>query len=486
MAKTVNPIFQLYPAYFNDKEFTSVNNLSKAFLTESEWLSPVVTHAFGSSAKFGKRNFPLTFITEGMGNTQSIGSADGSYKMAVIGKPKKTSMILLSSYVAGEKPGRGHTKFKAVFADRWFYKSQSIYSPSRLECRIQSEPRQAQGGWEYELKVMNPSAEAYVPVSDLMSGSVWGRGVAKVGRERSRGVESRTYSPYQITNQLSIVRHSHKYAGNVKNKVMVLEIKADGETFRYWTQWDLFLGRLDFKEQCESDLWYSTYNKDANGVIHVEDEDSGEYVPSGGGALQQIPNYDTYSYLTTKKIETLVTDIFFNASDADTVNVEIYTGTGGLREASRAMENASKGFTLVDSIYVKKGGGDMLQFGAYFNVYKHIDGHTVTFKKLPMMDKGVMADISPLHPTDQLPLESFNMYCIDSSTYEGQNNIQYVSEKGRESIEKIVNGMIGAPGYNDSIYASTDIDASSIEFMKSQGIQFMRPTNCFKLFCQIS
>jgi hypothetical protein len=485
MAKTINPIFQLYPATFNDKEFTSSNNLSRALLTESEWLSPIVTHAFGSSKLYGKRNFPLTFITEGMNSTQSISSVDLSYKMAVLGRPKKTSTIASSLYTAASTPGRGHTKVVLVFQDRWFYKSQTVYSPSRLECRVQTEPRQVGDGWEYQIMLMNPSEQAYLPFKDVQAGAVWGRGVAKVGKERSKGVESRAYAPYQVTNQLSVTRYTHNFAGNVKNKVMVLQINADGKTFRYWTQWQMFLGRLDFKEQCESDLWYSTYNKDENGVIHNIDEDSGEVVPSGGGVLQQIPNSDSYSYLTTKKIETLITDVFFNASDADEVNVEIYCGTGGLREADRAMKMASAGFTLVDTKQIKGDGWNMM-FGAYFNMYRHIDGHTVTFKKLPLMDKGVMADIMPLHPIDGITLESYNMYGLDNSTYDGQQNIQYVSEKGRESIEKIVNGMIGAPGYNDSIYAANDIDASSVQFMKSQGTAIIHPTNCFKMFNNIS
>lgn len=482
MSATHNPILELYPATFNDKEFSSANHLSKALLTQSEWLAPFVTHAYGSSKEFGRRNFPLSFVTEGMGNVQKVTSADLSYKNAVIGKPKKTSTVSVSSYAATDKPGRGHTKFKVIFADRWFHKSLSVYSPSRQECRIQSHPTQVNGGWEYELKVMNPSGEAYIPIADVTAGAVWGRSIAKVGKERSRGVESRSYAPFQTQNQLSVTRDTYKLAGNVKNKVMVLSIKANGKVMKYWTQWEMFLRQLEFKEKCETDLWYSTYNKDENGVIHVEDEDSGEVVPSGAGMLQQIPNQDQYSILTTTKLETLITDVFFNASDADTVNVEIYTGTGGLREASRAMESASQAFTLVDSNFVKKNSDGYLTYGAYFNTYMHRDGHTVTFKKLPLMDKGMMADISARHPNDNLPMESYNMYCVDNSVYDGERNLRYVSEAGREEVNFVVAGAAQLPdGYGETMYRSSDIDASSVEWIKTQGISIMKPTNCFKM-----
>lgn len=486
MSATHNPILQLYPATFNDKEFTSTNHLSKALLTQSEWLAPFVTHAYGSAANFGSRNFPLSFVTEGMGAVNKISSTDLSYKIPIIGRPKKTSRVALATYSAADRPGRGHTKFRVVFEDRWFHKSLSVFSPSRLECRVQSDPRQVSGGWEYELVIMNPSADAFVPVADLVAGAVWARTVAKVGKERSRGVESRSYAPFVTTNQIAVTRDTYKLAGNVKNKVMVLEIRADGKRFKFWTQWEMYLRQLEFKEKCESDLWYSEYNKDSNGVIHVIDEDSGEVVSSAAGMLQQIPNQDTYSMLTTKKIENLITDIFFNASDSDVVNVEIYTGTGGMREADRAMKAASAGFTLVDTKQVQ-GSGNSMMFGAYFNQYRHIDGHSVTFKKLPLMDRGVMADISALHPIDGLPLESYNMYCVDNSMYDGQKNIQYVSEAGREEVNRVVPGMAAPPdGYNETLFASSDIDATSVEWMKTQGIQIMKPTNCFKLFNVIS
>jgi hypothetical protein len=103
------------------------------------------------------------------------------------------------------------------------------------------------------------------------------------------------------------------------------------------------------------------------------------------------------------------------------------------------------------------------------------------------MDNGIMADVSELHPIDGLPLESYNMYCIDNSTYDGEKNIQYVSESGREEVNKVVAGMAALPeGYNETLYISSDIDASSIEWMKTQGIAIKKPTNCFKLFNTIS
>lgn len=492
---THNINLQLYPATFNDQEYSSVNNLTRALQTETDTLTPLVTTAFGSSSEYGSRNFPLSFITEGRNQMKRIKSTDLTYKWPVLGKPKKTSNIAKQLYSATDKPGIGHSEFLVIFSDRWFYKSQTVYTPSRLECRVQKAPRKVGDGYEYTMRLITRSRTAFVPVTDFEAGKSWGQGLAKVGKERSVGVEHRSYNPFYLNNQLSVVRDTYNIAGNVSNKVMVIEIMVDGQTFKYWTQWELYQRMLQWKEKCETDLWYSTYNKDADGIVHATDEDTGEAIPSGAGLLEQIPNEDSYSILTTKKLESVITDVFYNATDSDAVNVEIYTGTGGFREASRAMELASRSFQLVDSHFVNTSsqsfGADKrtgtshnkyLMFGAYFNLYRHIDGHSVTFKMLPMMDRGVFADIQGSHPVEGLPIESYNYYIVDNSMYDGKNNLQYVTEEGREEINFMVAGAAPIPGQENPMFRASSLDASTVEWMKSQGIAMMRPTNTLKLF----
>src|SRR5690606_5412236 len=129
-AQPLNPVLELYPAQFNADEFSSVNHLSNALLTKSSWLAPLVTYAYGSNKNYGRMNFPLSFVTEGMRNIKTIDSTDLTYKVPMIGRPKKTSISAENPYTTGDKPGRGYSKFIAYFSDRWFFKSQSVFSPS--------------------------------------------------------------------------------------------------------------------------------------------------------------------------------------------------------------------------------------------------------------------------------------------------------------------------------------------------------------------
>jgi hypothetical protein len=411
-----------------------------------------------------------------------------------MGRPKKTSTVHKTSYAAGDKPGRGHSEVVLVFEDNWFFAGQSILSPSQKECQVLEIKRDTQSkGYRVRMRMYTNKSSDFLQEKDFKVGAKWGQGLKKVSFSRSRGAKHRSYNPYAMQNQLTMARHSMNFAGNVKNKVMVIEIQLNGQTFKYWTQWEMYYNDLVWMENCENDMFYSQYNKDENGVIHNRDVDSDEVVPSGAGILQQIDNEDSYSILTEKKIKGFIRDVYFNTSqqaDQGIADIEVITGTGGMEAANDAMMASLKGLGFIQSDQKFVGGKENshdLVYGGYFNTYVHQDGHRVTFRKVPMMDRGIAADVSPRHPLyNNLPLEGFNFYALDYSNYDGKPNMVYVQEEGRQNVEFAVAGASTPQGFPDSIYRSSDIDASSIEKIKTHGIHIYRPTNCFKLKCKIS
>lgn len=59
------------------------------------------------------------------------------------------------------------------------------------------------------------------------------------------------------------------------------------------------------REMLEEDLWFSEYNRDSNGIIHLKDEKTGEAIPRGAGVLdilKAVGNYETYSVLTLNRL----------------------------------------------------------------------------------------------------------------------------------------------------------------------------------------
>lgn len=486
MGQAIFEDLRLYADTYNAEGYSSVNHLSKGLATQSDILNPIVTHLYYTSANYGSKNFPLSFLTEGMKNMRAIKSADMSYKTYILGKPKKTSTVASNLYSASDKPGQNGTEFTIVFADRWFSKSQTLNWGRDVQVRVQRDPVKKGSNYEYSVVLITNDKAEFCPVEALQAGVRWSRGIHKVGIEDSVGVEHRSQSPGMMMNQLSLVRNTYKIKGNVENKVMVFEIKADNKVMKYWCEWELFMNGLDWKERCEDDLWNSRYNRTADGEILNRDDDSNQVIPSGAGLIQQIPNEDTYSFMTTEKLKQVVRDVLFNASDSTQRRIEVFTGLGGLEEASDAMANAAASLSLVDDGRFVEGKGNNLVYGAYFKTFRHIDGHTVTFRYLPLLDNGSVAQASEKHPKTGLPMESYSMYFVDMSTYDGEANVQYVYEEGRKDREFVVPGASVPKGYGDTPFRATSRDASTMEWMKTQGICIKRPTNCFKLFNDLS
>lgn len=478
----VKPEFILQKDTYNEKGYSSIKELSKAQQIEGSWLSTVVTHMTYSDKTFGRQNFPMLFLTEGMGNVKKVDTFD--YKYNVIGKPKKTSRVLVSDYAPTDKVGLGRAKFAVTFEDKQFANQQTLIVAGGFQVRVQGEPVADRGGWKYILQVWGDSTKSILGVL-FQKGVVWGGSVFKAPYEDSYGVESRSYIGGKATNMTSLVRHSHKLKGNVENKVMRFTIKADGKKFDYFVDWELYLADLAFKEQCEVDLWKSKYGRGANGEMYMIDELTGVEITSGAGIDEQIPNTDSHSFMTYRKLTQMIRDVTFNVSDA-VPNIEVWTGTGGMQDIDFALKDELKGFTLVDSKQFASGGnGYDMVFGSYFKAFRHQDGALVTFRCHPMFDKGLIADIAPKHPITGLPTTSHDLYILDRSTYNGENNFQYAMEKGREYIEWNVSGSFIPKGFSKTDSRASDRDNASIHGMKSQGIQIMKPTGCYRSECLV-
>jgi hypothetical protein len=103
----------------------------------------------------------------------------------------------------------------------------------------------------------------------------------------------------------------------------------------------------------------------------------------------------------------------------------------------------------------------------------------------PMFDRGVYAEGQPKHPVSGLPICSHHYYFIDQTVYQGEANLQYIVQDGAENINFVVPGVYTPMGYPETVYRATDRDATSIENVRTGGIQIKRPSSCFKLLCNL-
>ena len=482
----INEKLRLYDETFDDKSHTDVNRLANALLTQADILSPIVTRLYGDMSN----RFPLMLYTEGMGRIRTVKSVDSLFKVPVMGKPKKYSVIGKTGYTSTDVVGKGKGEFFLYFVDRWFERDYIIQSPSGIKAKIVSHPEQEGDYWKYTLKIFGSNLGSTVPFKDLIAGTKWGKFNAAVGIAGSRGNGSRNQAPAMMQNQCTFIRKSYNYKGNVQNKVMTLEIPTKGgKTTKYWVEWEAYMHQLEWKEECENTLWYSEWNRDSQNFIHDRDINSGELITSGSGALEQIPNSSTYAFLTEDKVKRTIRDVLYNYSSSEKRDIVIYTGIGGEEEWHKFMMTSAQAMGILaptDKFIGGKPNSHELIYGGYFGTYRHVDGHSITVKRLPLLDEGFKAAIADRHPITGLPITSYDFYFLDQSVVDGRSNIEFLAEEGREDIEVFVPGLTIPKGYSGTMSRATDADESSVHFAKSLGIHIYNPVCCFKMFCNLS
>lgn len=479
---------------FDDKGYTNNISLTQARMTNPDSLNPVITHLMGLESK----KFPLLFLTEGQnGGVKYVEIQDVEYDWPVFGRLRNTDTVVGHDYPAGAEPGKGGLMVEVIFKTAWLKNQHNIVSPSGTRCRISGKPERVGNGYKYRLQLIRKSDAEFVPLSDLAPNTTWAMsGGANVTESYSMGNESNKQTPGKLKNQIGILRKSYEIGGNVSQRTTTFQFKLDGKTTNYWLPFEEWQHEIQFKQAVEENLWESQYNRDAMGRITLLDEETQLPIPMGAGMLEQIPNVDTYGILGVNKLNNTIREIMYGATDTENLDIVLFTGVGGKQAFSDAlMQDANKWKVYEGALANTITGGPMnLTYGAAFTQYRHIDGHTVTVKDLPILDYGGRADVSPKHPISGLPLTSYEMHFIDMSKYDGENNVQLVSQKGRSLIRGVEQGMTLLKGlsYGDykgnamDINLATSQDKTAIHYLKTCGVAIRRNTHCFSLYCNLA
>lgn len=477
---------------FDDKGYTNNISLTQARITNPDTLNPVITHLMGAESK----KFPLLFLTEGQkGGTKYVEIEDVEYEWPVFGRLRKTDAVAGHDYPSDAKPGIGGTMVEVVFKTAWLKNQHTIVSPKGFTARISGKPDRVGNGFKYRLQLLGHVE--YLPLTELAANTLWAMsGGAQVSESYSFGNESNKQTPGKVKNQIGILRKSYEIAGNVANRTTTFTFNEGGKSTKYWLPFEEWQHEMSLKSEVEENLWESLYNRDSTGRITTVDEELQLPIPMGAGVLEQIPNKDTYGVLTPKKLVANIREILYGATDTDNMDIVLFTGVGGKQEFSDAlMADANKWQVYEGSLNNTITGGPRgLVYGAYFTQFRHPDGHTITVKDLPYLDYGGRAQVAEKHPITGLPMTSYEMHFLDMSVYDGEKNVQIVTQKGRGLIRGIEQGMTLLKGLNYGDYKgnSMDInlataqDKTSIHYLKTCGIAIRRNTHCFSLICDLS
>ena len=472
---------QVLKSYYNDQQMTDTNSLVNALMEKPEELSPIITHLAGREEK----KFPLSFLSEGVGNTRSIDRFEYEYRV----KTHEVNVRPVVSAAPGGVVGVGGATFTLTFPDKWFIFPYTLVSQEGNLARIMEEPKPVSGGYEYTLKIVSPDT-ASISIAEATPGALWGMLFANVGIDFSRGNASNWSAPGLVRSKIGTVRKSYHFSGNAKDYVaeFTLPLK-EGSSTKLWMDYEEYRHMLKFKEECEMYYWYGSKTYDDKGANKMLDE-NGQPVISGPGLFEQIINKDTYSTLTQNKIEEVIGDLFYGMTDATDKQVTLFTGVGGAREFDKALRNyysadGNRYLQTTESKFIT-GSGRNLGITGYFTSYDHIDGHRVNVVKVPLFDHGPVAQASKKHPESGLPLESYRMTFVDQSSYDGENNLQMINKKGREMLRWCVAGSVVPKGFTETDTRASDVDGASVHMLKTAGILLRRFDTSLDLTCTAS
>jgi hypothetical protein len=469
--------------FYNDSQMTDMNSLANALLSKPTELSPIITHLAGKDDK----RFPLSFLTEGVGNVKSIDRLEYEYRVAT--HRRRTRPVAVVPAVTANI-GLGGSTFELQFPDKQFIFPYVLVSQSGVQARIMKEPTQVVGGagWVYTLQLVNPDPAATMPAADVAAGSLFAQMFAPVGVDFSRGNASNWETPGKVRNKLTTVRKSYHMSGNAKDFVAEFSLPTKGgSTTKLWMDYEEYLHMLDFKEECEMYYWYGQKTYDSNGVTTMKDE-NGQPVIVGPGLLEQIVETDTYSTMTETRIKNIIGDLFYGMTDAAQKQVTLYTGTGGAREFDEALKShfSTNTFKVGGENRFITGSGRSLGLTGYFTSYEHVDGHVVNVVKLPIFDHGAVAQARAKHPVTGYSLESYRMVFVDQSNYDGQNNLQMISKKGREAMRWCVAGSVVPRGFSATDTRASDVDGASVHMLKTAGMALKRFDTSLDITCVAS
>lgn len=463
---------------WNEDMKTNDASLSRMLLTQPEKITPVLTYLMGNEDS----RFPLHYLSEGMRSTMEI--AGDEYEYDVVGRIFKA--VPLAAVVSTTNAGIGYSEFTMTFNEGIFPEKYTIFSPRGYQLVVKSR-KNIGGQWQYTVAISGAkSSSDFIPSVELQAGALYTLGYYQAASWGSRGSESTSTAPYKIRGDVSTIRKSYAWEGNVKHrqaKGIELGTKGGGSTQLWWS-FEEWQHNLSFRRECESAYWYSKSNRDVNGQINERDAE-GNPIFRGSGLLEQIVNKDTYSELTAEKIKQTIRDTFFGMSDAQNKQITLFTGTGGRDAFDQAMKADLLGqgyIKLTDNKFVT-GSGRKLELGGYFDTYHHVDGYTINIVTNNLYDDGPMSK-GLFHPKTGLPLESYRMTFVDTSIYDGTSNMVMITKKGRAMVRAMVKGMNEvSQNLSGNDLVATDKDASSLHMLKTGQVVLRRFNTSIDLQC---
>ena len=370
---------------YDDRGYSNEATIANLMAEKPAEINSILTYTYGMDDD----RFPLTFLTEGQGNTGVVDIDKVQWDWKTMGRMKFNDYVVWFN-AANTTPGKGGATFDVEFATHWLIEQYGLIAPDGVtQVRIMADlGAGAHGGYLYRLKLTNPNPNVYVDLDLLAVGKYWSMTAPTVSESFSDGNRSNTMGPGKMTSQLEFHRYSKQIGGNIANTVVNYEFKTkSGGTTNLWINEEMRQHDINIRVMDEERLWLAQYNRNENGEVTLTDPKNGEPIPHTAGMIQicDESNYETYGeFLTLHKIKRSVGDVLDKNTDTGQMEVVFAGGKGFMDDFDEAIRSDAKGegfaTPLGDKMIDNFDGG--LSYGNYFRRYKTVDGHIITVKHL--------------------------------------------------------------------------------------------------------
>lgn len=456
---------QFMSAQWKDGTFTDQSQLAQLLLIEPE-LSDHLVYAFmneGDGNKYGI----IQGLTQGLGR---IGKPDSNYKVlgndeykwALMGQETRAVPITgVSSPAPAANVGQNFSLFTVPLAEKYLTLGDTVLfgagMPDQQYARVMEEPYRQGSNWCYVFQIMGNDPNAFVNPSYLQIGKEIGW-IGTAFEEGSEGGGMKTSSPMWFKNQMGIQRMAWGMTGSAKTAVMVLKFQTNKGRKALWMYRQQYDMLRQWNKMIEREIWFSRYNRLGDETF-ANFGANGRIIKRGSGIEEQITgsNYYVTSQLTEELLRHMLLDIQRCSGGAENVKRLLVTGAGGLVAFDDAMRRSlANTVNIVDgSYFINKKDGNKLSFGSQFVTYKGFLNTEFTVVHHPMFDDTSI--FTEIHPVTGFTMQSYKMYFLDFSDYDGEANIQMVT-RGAEGTKRSLVQWFTAGGSNPDFNGNTSVD----------------------------
>tara|TARA_R110000868_G_scaffold401894_2_gene677633 strand:+ start:357 stop:1835 length:1479 start_codon:yes stop_codon:yes gene_type:complete len=348
------------------------------------------------------------------------------------------------------QPGLNFSRFFMVFPVRMFEITDTIGTDSKetYQLQVKAEPKQVQGGWEYEVELITGNQALFVPATELVAGTRYAKLFSPTEQTLSqRGGTVQHESYFKMYNRTSMIRTNVDVPGNMISKSLgdgdyakgFFYKGKDGQLVKNWIDKLSMDLRIQFNRQKSNLHLYAINNKTSQGTYANKGE-SGYEIKMGAGLFEQISASNIYynTFWDLDYLKQIMLDLSINKLPQDMRKFKLATGERGWIRFHELVEAAGLQFSTMNAGNRITGSGNELRLGGQYTKFGYLQGIEMELTYMPIFDDPTFN--TKLHPDGGLQ-SSYEILVMDIGTTGGKPNVNRISIKGQEEAWAYVPGL---------------------------------------------